>query len=285
MLKRKLIQVAVVIVLVLFSFYYTNKTIDIIKETDPLMKQIKEESKKYQIPAENAKIKENKITPVKNGKEVDYDETYQKMKRYGTYNESLTVFKETTPTVSLEDTYDKFISGGNEEKKAITLVFKITNESNPKEIIRILNQENIIATFFIDGLWLENNLSLVKQMLNYELEILSYNNRYEEIYFSSAIQYLKNVTGEEANYCYAEYDNKTVIDLCSKLKLHTIVPTIKIASSPFLEVKKQLQNAAIISLPINTTTEIELKTVIDYIKSRGYKIVTLKELLSESLEK
>ncbi|HIR48604.1 MAG TPA: polysaccharide deacetylase family protein [Candidatus Faecimonas gallistercoris] len=285
MLKRKLIQVAVVIVLVLFSFYYTNKTIDIIKETDPLMKQIKEESKKYQIPAENAKIKENKITPGKNGKEVDYDETYQKMKRYGTYNESLTVFKETTPTVSLEDTYDKFISGGNEEKKAITLVFKITNESNPKEIIRILNQENIIATFFIDGLWLENNLSLVKQMLNYELEILSYNNRYEEIYFSSAIQYLKNVTGEEANYCYAEYDNKTVIDLCSKLKLHTIVPTIKIASSPFLEVKKQLQNAAIISLPINTTTEIELKTVIDYIKSRGYKIVTLKELLSESLEK
>lgn len=285
MLKRKLIQVAVVIVLVLFSFYYTNKTIDIIKETDPLMKQIKEESKKYQIPAENAKIKENKITPGKNGKEVDYDETYQKMKRYGTYNESLTVFKETTPTVSLEDTYDKFISGGNEEKKAITLVFKITNESNPKEIIRILNQENIIATFFIDGLWLENNLSLVKQMLNHELEILSYNNRYEEIYFSSAIQYLKNVTGEEANYCYAEYDNKTVIDLCSKLKLHTIVPTIKIASSPFLEVKKQLQNAAIISLPINTTTEIELKTVIDYIKSRGYKIVTLKELLSESLEK
>lgn len=285
MLKRKLIQVAVVIVLVLFSFYYTNKTIDIIKETDPLMKQIKEESKKYQIPAENAKIKENKITPGKNGKEVDYDETYQKMKRYGTYNESLTVFKETTPTVSLEDTYDKFISGGNEEKKAITLVFKITNESNPKEIIRILNQENIIATFFIDGLWLENNLSLVKQMLNHELEILSYNNRYEEIYFSSAIQYLKNVTGEEANYCYAEYDKKTVIDLCSKLKLHTIVPTIKIASSPFLEVKKQLQNAAIISLPINTTTEIELKTVIDYIKSRGYKIVTLKELLSESLEK
>ena len=285
MLKRKLIQVAVVIVLVLFSFYYTNKTIDIIKETDPLMKQIKEESKKYQIPAENAKIKENKITPGKNGKEVDYDEKKKKMKRYGTYNESLTVFKETTPTVSLEDTYDKFISGGNEEKKAITLVFKITNESNPKEIIRILNQENIIATFFIDGLWLENNLSLVKQMLNYELEILSYNNRYEEIYFSSAIQYLKNVTGEEANYCYAEYDNKTVIDLCSKLKLHTILPTIKIASSPFLEVKKQLQNAAIISLPINTTTEIELKTVIDYIKSRGYKIVTLKELLSESLEK
>ena len=285
MLKNKLLQVTIVLVLVLFSFYYTNKTIDIIKQTDPLMKQIKEESEKYKVPAEDAKIEENKITPGKNGKEVDYDETYQKMKRYGAYNESLTVFKETTPTVSIEDTYDKFVIGGNEEKKAVTLTFKVTNESNPREIIRILNQEDTVGTFFMDGLWLENNLSLVKEMLNHELEILSYNNRYEEIYFSSAIQYLKNVTGEEANYCYADYDNKKVIELCSKLELHTVTPTIKITNTPFQDIKEKLQNAAIISFPINTTTEIELKTVIDYIKSRGYKIVTLKELLSESLEK
>ena len=52
MLKNKLLQVTIVLVLVLFSFYYTNKTIDIIKQTDPLMKQIKEESKKYAEPAE-----------------------------------------------------------------------------------------------------------------------------------------------------------------------------------------------------------------------------------------
>ena len=176
MLKNKLLQVTIVLVLVLFSFYYTNKTIDIIKQTDPLMKQIKEESKKYEEPAEDAKIKENKITPGKNGKEVDYDETYQKMKRYGAYNESLTVFKETTPSISIEDTYDKFVTGGNEEKRAVSLVFPIKNDSNPREIVRILNQEDIAGTFFMDGLWLENNLSLVKDMLNHELEILNYNN-------------------------------------------------------------------------------------------------------------
>ena len=207
------------------------------------------------------------------------------MKRYGAYNESLTVFKETTPSISIEDTYDKFVTGGNEEKRAVSLVFPIKNDSNPREIVRILNQEDIAGTFFMDGLWLENNLSLVKDMLNHELEILNYNNRYEEIYFSSAIQYLKNVTGKEANYCYADYDNKEVIELCSKLQLHTVTPTIKITNTPFQDIKEKLQNATIISFPINATTEIELKTVIDYIKSRGYKIVTLKELLSESLEK
>lgn len=285
MLKKKLIQVTLVLLLVLFSFYYTNKTVDIIRETDPLMKQIKSESKKYKTTAKNAKIDGNKIIPGQNGQEVDYEETYQKMKQYGAYNESLTVFKETEPTISIEDTYDKFIISGNKVKKEVALVFPVYNTANPSKIIQILNQENTTATFFIDGLWLENNLSIVKDMNKYELEILNYNNRYEEIYFSSALQYLKNVTGKEGEYCYADYDNKEVIELCSKLELHTITPTIKITNTPFQDIKAKLQNAAIISFPINTTTEIELQTVITYIKSKGYNIVTLKELLNESLEK
>ena len=260
--KQKLVQVAIVLVLVLFSFYYTNKTIDIIRSTDPLMKQIKEQSKKYQIPAENAKMEGNKITPGKNGKEVDYEQSYEKMKRYGTYNESLTVFKETTPAISIEDTYDKYVIGGNDSKKEVALVFPIDNTKDPTEIIKIINENGVVATFFIDGLWLENNLSQLKNMTNHEIEILSYNNRYEEIYFQSAIQYLKNVTGKVTNYCYADYDNKEVIELCSKLQLHTITPTIKITNTPFQDIKQKLQNGAIISFPINTTTQIELKTVI-----------------------
>lgn len=285
MLKKKLIQVTVVLLLVLFSFYYTNKTIDIIRETDPLMKQIKEESTKYEVPAEDAKIEDNKIIPGKNGQIVDYEETYQKMKRYGTYNESLTVFKETTPVISIEDTYDKFVISGNEEKRQVSLVFPIAKESDPRETIRIINQEGVVGTFFLDGLWLENNLSVVKDITNHELEILSYDNRYEEIYFSSAIQYLKNTTGQQSHYCYADYDNKEVIELCSKLELHTITPTIKITNTPFQDIKTKLQNGAIISFPINTTTELELKTVIDYIQSKGYDIVTLQTLLSETSEK
>lgn len=285
MLKRKLIQVTIVIILVLFSFYYTNKTIEIIQKTDPIMKQIENEREKYEIPALDAIIEENKITPGKNGKEVDCNESYQKMKRYGSYNESLTVFKETKPQISIENTYDKFIVGGNEEKRAVSLVFPINNTDDPKEIIQILNQENTKATFFLDGLWLENNLTIVKEMLNHELEILNYNGSYEEIYFKSATGYLENVTGTKPNYCYADFDNKEVIELCSKLKLHTIVPTIKVRNEPFQEVKDHLQNASIISLPISENTATELTTTIRYIKSKGYKLVPLKELLSENYEK
>ncbi len=229
------------------------------------MKQIKEESKKKEIEAMDAKTDGNKIKSGKNGKTVDIDKTYQKMKQYGAYNEMLTVFKETTPTVSIEDTYDKFVIGGNEENREVALLFSIENQSNPEEIIRIINQENVPATFFLDGLWLENNLATVKSIKNHELEILNYNHRYEEIYFQSAIQYLKNITGNAAQYCYADYDNKEVIELCSKLKLHTVTPTIKITNNPFQEIKDKLQNGAIISLPINSIVETELPTIINYI--------------------
>lgn len=285
MTKKNVYQVLSVLFLLIFSFYYTNKSIDIIRQTDPIMKQIKNSSTKYETKAVNAKISEDTIIPGLSGTDVDYEQSYQKMKKYGSYNESLTVFKETKPTISIDDTYDKYVISGNNYKKSVALVFKIEKNSNITNINNILLQEDIKSTMFMDGLWLENNLEVVKNLNNSELEILNYNGTYQEIYFSSSINYLNNITGKQAKYCYADYDNKEVIELCSKLKLHTILPTIKVGNYPYKDIKNKLENASIISLPVNTSTEIELKTVISHIKSKGYTFKTLEELLSESLEK
>lgn len=288
MSKEKIIRIIFVTFLVIFSFYYTNKTIDIIRETDPIMKEIKSSNNKYYKKAINAKIKDNEIIPGINGKEIDYKKSYRKMKKYGNYNETLTVFKEIKPTISIDNIYNKYITVGNNEKKSVSLVFKIeknTNIDNLKSINNILVNKNTKSTFFIDGLFLENNLNLIKDFNLSELEILNYDNNYKEIYFSSAINYLNNITGKNAKYCYLDYDNKEVIELCSKLKLHTILPTIKVGNYPYKEIKKKLQNASIISIPINSSTEIELSMVIDYIKSRGYTFLTLDELLNESYDK
>ena len=51
------------------------------------------------------------------------------------------------------------------------------------------------------------------------------------------------------------------------------------------QITAKLSNASIISLPVNSSTEIELKVVIDYIKSKGYNIEKLDLLLSENNEK
>ncbi len=282
---KKICHIVFVLLLVLFSFYYTNKSIELIRNSDPIMKEIKKSEQKYKVEAKNAQIIGNKIIPGKAGKEVDQNESYKKMKQYGTYNESLTAFKETTPTISLDEYYDKFVVSGNLDKKSVALVFQVTKDQNLINIMNTLKEKEIPATFFLDGLFIENNLEVVKNLSSFELELLSYDNRYEEIYFNSALNYLNSITGKEPKYCYSDYDQKEVIELCSKLKLHTITPTIKVGNYPYREIKSKLSNAAIISLPINSSTEIELSSVIDYIKTRGYTFLTLEQLLNESSDK
>ena len=76
-----------------------------------------------------------------------------------------------------------------------------------------------------------------------------------------------------------------LINLCQKQKLHTIIPTIQIKTSLYQEVKEQLTNSAIISIPITGNTKKELDITIKYIKSRGYTLEKLEDLLNENLEK
>ena len=282
---KKLIKPLSAIFLLLFSFYYTNKVVDIIREKDPIMQQIRLSSEKYKVDSIDARVVGNNIIPGKNGREIDYEESYSKMKQYGMYNEALTTFKEIEPTISVEDYYDKYIIQGNNEYKKVALVFKINSNNNFLELINVLNSQNIKTTLFIDGLFLENNTSTIKTLLNHELEILSYDNKYDELYFNSALNYLASLTKKNPQFCYAEYDQKEVLELCTKLKLHTVSPTIRVIDSPYKTIKGKLTNSAIISLPLTTQTINELPLIIDYISQKGYTFVTLEELLTEDFEK
>lgn len=270
-----------IIILLLFSFFYTNKSISIIRNQDPIMKEIIKNKNKFEIKSVNAIVKENTIIPGKQGKEVDLEKTYTKMKQYGTYNEALTVFKETKPTISIEDNYDKLITSGNKENKNIALIFKVEKNTNLDKLLSILNYYNVQTTFFIDGLYIENNN--LNNLSNHQIELLSYNNTIDEVTFSSALSYLSYKTNKTPKYCLE--DNNNIIKICKKLNLHTIKPTLIIEKDPYKEIKNNLKNSSIILIPINNYIYNNLSTSILYIKSKGYKFLTLTDLLSENLEK
>ena len=270
-----------IILLLLFSFFYTNKSISIIRNQDPLMKEIINNKSKFEIKSVNAIIKNNTIIPGKKGKEVDLEKTYTKMKQYGTYNESLTVFKETKPTISIEDNYDKYITSGNKDNKNISFIFKVEKDTNINKLLSILNYHNIQATFFIDGLYIENND--LNNLSNHQIELLSYNNNIDEITFTSALSYLSYKTNKTPKYCLE--DDNNIINLCKKINLHTIKPTLIIKKDPYKEIKNNLKNSSIILIPINNYIYDNLSTSILYIKSKGYNFLTLSDLLNENLEK
>ena len=270
-----------IILLLLFSFFYTNKSISIIRNQDPLMKEIINNKSKFEIKSVNAIIKNNTIIPGKKGKEVDLEKTYTKMKQYGTYNESLTVFKETKPTVSIEDNYDKYITSGNKDNKNISFIFKVEKDTNINKLLSILNYHNIQVTFFIDGLYIENND--LNNLSNHQIELLSYNNTIDEITFTSALSYLSYKTNKTPKYCLE--DDNNIINLCKKINLHTVKPTLIIKKDPYKEIKNNLNNSSIILIPINNYIYNNLSTSILYIKSKGYNFLTLSDLLNENLEK
>lgn len=245
------------------------------------MKEIKNSENKYKIDPINAQIVGENIISGKNGKTIDYEKSYNKMKRYGTYNESLTTLKELVPVISIEDNYDKYLVRGNKENRNISLVFPIKSKENIREILNILKTKEVPATFFIDGIYLENNLSTINTMTNHEIEILSYNNDFEETFMKTSISYLNSVTGKEPKYCYTEKDNEELLKICEKLELHTIKPTLVLKNNIYSNIKSNVSNSIIISLETNSSVEKELSLAIDYLKKKGYNLVTLKTLLSE----
>ena len=280
---KKIIEGMLVLLLVLFSFYYTDKAITILEQKDPIMKQIKNQQDKYRQKSINATINNNYMIPGYAGIEVDLDKSFQKMKQYGSYSDSLLVFKTSKPTISISDYYDKYISSGNGFTNNIALIFTVEKNDDIKEIKKILEEQNIRATFFVDGLWLDNNQEKVTELLKdfHEVEILSYDGGYDEMLFTSVVDKLNIMANTKSKYCYAEYDQKEVIDICEKEKLHTIIPSIKITNNGYNNIKGKIQGGQIISIKNNTNNIKELPIIINYIKQRGYTLDTLDNLLNE----
>ena len=277
---QKLKEGLIAITLLIFSFFYTNKAVELVQNADPIMKEIKASSKKYEVLPQNALIIGDKIIPGQNGLEVDYQESYQKMKKYGSYNEALTTLKEMEPAISVNDYYDKYVVTGNSESKEVALIFKVDKTTDILSLSNMLKDKGVTATFFVDGVVLENNLASILELKDFEVELLNYNGSYERDFFISAKKYLEDITKKEAKYCYLE----EVINLCSSLKMHTIMPSIKVDKNAYSEIKEKLSNSAIITIPSNISLS-NIVVALDYLQKRGYKFLTVDNLISESLEK
>ena len=280
---KKISQVVISISLILLSFFYTNKMIDLLKNNDPIMKTIKSKEDSFKVDAINAKVTKDKVTPGLNGSKINLDASFNKMKKYGAYNESLMVFEEVKPEVSIKDNYNKFITGGNPNINNVSLIFKVFRDDEVDDILNILEEYKVNGTFFVDGLWLENNSKKVVYMseIDQEIEILNYDSTYQQKYFQSSINISNTLTGHESKYCYTETERKDILNLCKKLKLHTVIPNIQTDENPFGDVKENLENGSIISMPLGAVVEKQLPTIIDYIRQRGFTIVPLQNLLNE----
>ena len=271
--------------LTVFSFYYTNKLIEFSKSKDPIMIEIMKNKDDYNKLSIDALINNNYIIPGSEGLEVDVDKSYTKMKKLGKYNDNLYVYDVVKPTISIKDNYNKFVINGNTTKKEVSLIFKVNDLKNIENINKILFNNNVSATFFIDGNIKDDDINILKILdeSNNYFGNLGYNKKYsiKTIKYTNAL--LDRIDDDNHNYCYVEKDDINVLKTCSEVKMYTIKPMVVSNIFPFTYIKQNLENGKIFSLDTNSYTLKQLDLIIKYVRQKGYDFVTLEEILNEKI--
>ena len=266
--------------LVCFSFFYTNKISTVIKENDDLLKQINEIKNQYEIKPIDAKVIDDDIIPGKSGSSIDLDKSYDKMKKLDTFNSNLLVYKNIKPSVSVNKVYDKYIISGNEDKKEVYIIFVLEENENIDEVLQISNKYNIKFNFFVNINWFENNNNYITDLINNGHIIGNIKtNKTSDINWMNAI--VSKINKQETTFCYNEDKNNDFLNICKLNISYTVTPSIQAFDNPIIQIKQDIKNGSIISLKLNDKTINELSLIIEYIKSKGYDIVTLSKIIEE----
>ena len=269
--------------LVCFSFFYTEKTIDVVKEVDDIMITLKEQAPKYQVKAENAKIDGKFMTPGISGKIVNLQKSYEEMKHYGKFHPNLLVYDKVSPEISIKNRYDKYIQTGNPKKRQVSFLFIVDEKGNPSPIIEILKDKKVTGTFFIDGSWLEKNQNELVSLIEGKFTVGNYSYRgdygHESFVWIDTI--IKRVGGQKQSYCLVEKENKKALSTCKLQKDYTIYPNIIMKENPYSELTEQVESGSIILMRLDAQVKKELPLMITYLKQKGYEIVNLEQLLEE----
>ena len=280
---KKLFETVGFVTLICLSFIYTEKTVSVVKQYDDIMIAIKEKNEQYKVEAKDAIVNDNTIIPGLNGKKINENKSYSKMKRYGSFNSNLLVYDEVAPSVSIKNNLDKYIIKGNETKNMVSLIFLINNEDEIDNILSILKNKKVKANFFINRKWLEKNEDKLIKIINcgHNVGGLGNNLDYTDSNYPWIDNKIKTISKKEFGYCYNEVDDIQSLKLCSNYNNYTIRPNIIVSKNPLTEIKEKITPGSIISFRVNNRLDNELGLIIEYIKSKGYTISTLEEHLAE----
>jgi len=249
----KLSKYIIMSILILLSFYITNKTAILVRNEDPILSSIKEVSKEINTSSTNALIEGDYIIPGMYGSVVNELNSLAKMKEDNVFNHLYLDIDEVKPDISLEDNKDKIIKEGNQKKKAVAFV---------------IPNNNTLKNYFIN-----NN---IKASVLTTLDTYSKDSFLEQINndFTNYKSLDKLLTKNKmnTNICIVN-ENK---EHCMNNKKYLVEYTIRL-NKDIHTVKTNLKSGSIIYVEDITY----LDTLVKYIYSKDLKVVYLSELINE----
>lgn len=187
-------------------------------------------------------------------------------------------------------------------ERKVSLTFEgASGKDMTREILAILEEHSIIATFFLSGEWIERHKDSINGIIegNHEFGNYTYSVPHSNSLLKAELKrelekahkYIEMVSGQAPEVFrppYGEYSNK-VIEASRELGYETVIWSIDSldwrGTSPE-EMKKRilgkLHNGAIIRFHVTgRNTPGVLRQIIEDIKEQGYEIVPLSQLLLE----
>lgn len=246
-------------ILVLLSFYTTNKTANLVRNQDPILKEIRNISLEKKEDFVNAVIEDNYIIPGMYGSIIDELKSLAKMKEQDVFNNLYLVSQPIKPDISLSDNLDKIIIKGNSKKQQISFVI---DENSSKKIKDYLVKNSIKASLLIT----KDNFSKD----SYFEQINNDFKNYKEL--DKTLKKNKINT----NICVLDNNNSN-LKFCKSKKKYLVKPGMFLDNANIIEIKTKLDSGSIIYIKDATY----LDCLVEYIKSKDLKIVPLSQLISE----
>lgn len=281
---KKIIKLMGLFILIVFSFFYTDKVASVIRDEDSLMIEIRNVENLYKVNPVDGIIDNNTIIPGLYGKKINIDKSYKKMREIGTFDKKFIVYDTIKPNVSISNNKDKFIIKGNNNKQMISLVFILDDNRYLDMVENIANEKEVFINYFVTSNYLISNSTVVAALENREVYNYGNDGKYSPDNIIFANNLISRITKNNAIYCLSTSLNKSVLELCSDNNLYTILPNIIVNNNLFSSVKDNISSGSIVLIKLNNSNIKELGVTIDYIKGKGLKIGGLSSLLNESLD-
>jgi len=268
---------------------------------DELMQRIRREAAEQRVaPIEPRVDRVWKLIPGYNGREVDVDRTYSQNRHTWAGGEIDYVYRQVEPKLRLQELGAHPIYRGNPQKKMAALMINVAwgNEYIPS-MLKALADEQVKATFFLDGSWLSKHADIAQaiQSAGHEMSNHAYSHpNMSELGREAA---LRQITRTEqllrerlgvANRWFAppsgDYNQQTV-ELAASQGLGTVLWTVDTvdwkkppADAIIRKIAARVEPGSLILMHPTASSSEALAGMIRVIKSKGLALGTVSELLS-----
>ncbi len=272
------------------------------KQENPLYQSIIKNASTYEIPPSNAKIDEVwKAIPGYNGLTVDIEASFKNMKKSGTFDEKKLVYKQTKPSVHLEDLSPSPIYRGHPDKPMVSFIINVAwgNEYLP-EMLAALKKHQVKASFFLEGRWVKNNPDLAKMIVSAGHEVGNHSYTHPDMKRITAAEtreqlvktneVIEAATGNKSIWFAppsGSYRDETV-KIAAEFKMKTVMWTVdtidwqKPTPDQLIDrVISKIDNGFMVLMHPTASTAKSLDRLITLIEDKGLKIGTVSDLMNE----